>query len=148
MAVGFLWNFFRLKSAGGTGRMILGCASLGVSVLLVLMVAWLAFEQGGERYSGLIVSPDGTHVARIMITSGTIADSKYSSVIVRRVWSLNWRRAYYGFGYFQEGGPVEPYLHWADSKHLVVDYQQSSVDPSSCPPRVDDIVVECRAHDW
>jgi hypothetical protein len=82
-----------------------------------------------------------------MITSGTIADSKYSSVIVRKSGSMTWRRAYYGFGYFQESGPTNPYVHWADNTHLVIDYQVGD-EPSTCANKVENIFVECRAHNW
>ena len=148
VAFGFLWNFFRLKAPQGKAQSISKLVSGFVSVSLFLLVAWSAFLQGGKRNSVLVGSPDGTHVARIMITSGTIADSKYSSVIVRKVWSPTWKRAYYGSGYFQEGGPAEPYVHWADHTHLVIDYQHSEVEPSLCTNKVDNILVECRAHYW
>jgi hypothetical protein len=146
-AFALLWNFFRLKTVQGKKQVIIKSVSVIISVSLFLLVAWSAFMQGGERNSGLFGSPDGNHVARIMITSGTIADSRYSSVIVRKSGSPTWRRAYYGFGYFQEGGPAMPYIHWADNTHLIIDYQVGD-EPSTCVNKVENIFVECRAHNW
>jgi hypothetical protein len=115
---------------------------------LFSFAVYLAFMEMGPRNSELVESPDGKHVARIMITAGSVVDSKYSSVIVRKTRSPTWRRAYFGFGYFQEGGPVEPNLHWVDNSHLIIDYQQSKIEPSVCVNKVEDILIECRAHNW
>ena len=148
LALALLWNYFRLKTAQDKKLTRIKLASGIVSISLLVWIAWLSFLQGGERNSGLIGSPDGTHVARIMITSGTIADSKYSSVIVRKSGSMTWTRAYYGFGYFEENvGPDTPHAHWKDNNHLVIDYQVGD-EPSNCQSKVENIFIECRANYW
>jgi hypothetical protein len=147
-AFGSLWIFFRLKWTDGRDRPIPRVAAGTLSLLLLIFAVYLAFVQGGHRNSKLMGSPDGAHVARIMITSGSIVDSDLSSVIVRRSGSLTWTRAYSGFGYFQENGPAEPYVRWLDNSHLIIDYQQSANVSTSCMSKVEDIVIECRAHSW
>lgn len=118
------------------------------SITIFVFVVYLAFMQGGNRNSKLAGSPDGRFVARVIITSGTLADSNTSAVIVRRAWSPTWHRAYSGYGYFQERGPVEPYLYWKDESHLVIKYQKSEVEPSSCLSQVEGILIECKAENW
>lgn len=118
------------------------------SLLLLFSATYFAFMQGGERNSELVPSPDGRYVARIMITSGTLADPGPSSVIVRRPRSVSWQRAYIGGGYFQEFGPAMPYIHWVDAKHLVIDYQVMKDAQPRCLSKIDDVVIGCDAHDW
>lgn len=148
VAFGLMYIRYRLTLTNDRKRSILRLAFGAGSISLFLFVAYLTFAQSGPRNSKLVGSPDGAHVARIMITSGTVVDSRFSSVIVRKSGSPAWQRAYYGFGYFQEGGPAEPYIHWADNSHLIIDYQQSKIEPSICVNKVEDVAVECRVHNW
>ncbi len=147
LAFGFLRICVRLKAIKGRKSSILRLTCAAISLSGLVFVAYLALLQTGPRNSELFGSPDGTHVARIMITSGTIVDSDYSSVIVRRTESRKWIRAWSGDGWMQGGGEASPYLHWADDSHLVIDYHKTKTEPT-CSTKVDDIYVECHAHEW
>lgn len=115
-------------------------------VWIFLTVAYLAFIQIGPRNSEL-PSPDGTRVARIRITSGSIVDSKFSSVMVHKNSYAKWQQVWSGEGWMAGGGEASPYLHWADNTHLVI-YLHQSNEPANCIGSVEDILIECRAHNW
>ena len=121
---------------------------LAISIILAFATAYFAFMQGGQRNSKLVGSPDGRYVARIMVSSGTLVDGGPSLVIIRKPRSIKWTRVYAGDGYFQETGPAMPYIHWMDGRHLVIDYQGIKDVQTKCLSKVDDIVIECRAHYW
>jgi hypothetical protein len=145
VALGLLWGCSRLKLSNRRHFALAFGAALSISLLI--FSAFLAFEQSGPRNSKWIPSPDGTHVARIMIPSGSPVDSGLSSVIVSRSRTSKWQRAWSGPGWMAGGGEGSPYLHWADNSHLIIDYHQTT-EPATCKSNVEDIIIECQAHNW
>ena len=143
---GFFYVTFHIRPSGGRRRSILNWIGIGLSFWMFVSAVYLAFVQTGPRNSEYPF-PDGTSVAIVMITSGSIVDSKLSSVMVRKNSRSKWQRVWSGDGWMAGGGEASPYLHWADSSHLVINLHQSNM-PANCISNVEDIHIECRAHNW
>ncbi len=98
--VGSIWLFWRKKIEQKSARTAMRVVGLVTSPVLFLATTFLLLSMGCERHSQLIGSPDGEHVARILVTLGSAMDQDYSTVIVRRSWSPLWTNAYFGLGFF------------------------------------------------
>jgi hypothetical protein len=73
-------------------------------------------------------------------------DQDYSTVIVRRSLSPIWSNAYFGLGYFGNGGPIEPEVKWIDNTHLLISHPEDIGYPLRCAAKVGEIVITCQAN--
>jgi hypothetical protein len=80
---------------------------------------WMAhrYEQDGP----LLGSPDGRHVARLIIW-GEEAEGTSLRVIERRSGRPSWQVVSKASTIGMRVGPIEPRLRWVDDSHLVIDY--------------------------
>jgi hypothetical protein len=139
----------RAAFSGRLKRKLSRAAAALISFPLFLLSLFAVLMIGCQSNGPLVGSPDGRFVARIQgICVLCAANEPIASVALRRSWQPTWTNVYVGYGYYQESGPVGPYVHWADNSHLIVDYQKASDVPTSCIKRVQDIVIECREHTW
>jgi hypothetical protein len=122
-----------------------------VSVIAALPIwlfsLFLLSAQGCEEDRQLIGSPDGKHVARLMIW-GSVPSGSQLRVIERRSWSPIWHEVSVAGSEGTPLDPIEPRISWSDNDHLVLDYpvpsDGSGFECSS--KKVGDILIVCRVH--
>jgi hypothetical protein len=112
----------------------------GFSLFALLMI-------GCQRQHGpLIGSPDHHYVARVQVSGGNAIDHPYGEVILRRSWHPTWTVAYFGVGYYGEGGTMKPHVRWQDNAHLLIAFPSSEEDRFAiCPRQIGGIFVKCEA---
>jgi hypothetical protein len=142
-SIRWLW---RTRPEGRTVRVLVHVAGLLTTPVAFVVTLFLVLAQGCERHSPLIGSPDGKHVARVLINVGSAMDQDYSTVIMRRSWSPVWRDVYFGLGFYGEIGPIQPQVKWLDNSHLLIRRPESAGYPLDCAAKVQEIVITCEAH--
>ena len=115
--------------------------------LSLLASFFLLSAQSCEEDRALIGSPDGRHVARLMIY-GNVPAGTSLRVIERRSWSPTWTEVSGAGSVGTPLDPIEPRITWADNYHLVLDYPVATDGSGfACMTRrVGDIFVVCKTH--
>ena len=119
------------------------------TVLCLFFSLFLLSAQGCEEDRELIGSPDGRHVARMMIW-GSVPTGSSLRIVERRSWSPFWRTVSRAGSVGTPLEPIEPKVIWLDNIHLLLDYPES-VDGtgSDCTSRrVGDVELVCRTHEF
>ena len=118
-----------------------------LAVPLWIFSLFLLSVQGCEEDRGLIGSPDGRHVARLMIY-GNVPAGTSLRVIERKSWSPWWQEVSGAGSIGTPLEPIEPRLTWSDSLHLVIDYPVTTEGTGfDCESKqVGDILIVCRTH--
>jgi hypothetical protein len=144
----FWWLFTRRSIKHRVARLAVRSLGLIAFIPACLVTLLLLLALGCERRSALIGSPDGKHVARVLVTLGSAMDVDYSTVIVRDSFSPMDHKAYFGPGAYNAKHAIEPQLKWIDNQHLLVSYYDDwGADyPQECHTHVDGIVVQCLGH--
>jgi hypothetical protein len=144
----FLWAAFRLRRArdskyGSLGRI----ASAIIALPIWLFSLFLLSVQGCEEDRRLVGSPDGKHVARLLIW-GSVPTGTSLRVIERRSWSPIWHQVSSAGSGGTSLAPIEPRISWSDNSHLVLDYPEPTDGAGfDChDERVGDILIVCRTH--
>ena len=145
-AILFTWLGLRFLS-GRSWRVAVSLMSVAVWCLAVLLSLFLLTAQGCEEDRHLIGSPDGKHVARMMIW-GSVPSGTSLRVIERRSWSPEWRVVSEAETIGTLLDPIEPRLTWTDNFHLVIDYPIPSEGTGfDCVnKKVGAILIVCRTH--
>jgi len=144
--VGSIWLFWKKKMERKSAHLVIQIVGRITSPVLFLATIFLLLGVGCERHSQLIGSPDGQHVARVLVTVGSAVDQDYSTVIVRRSWSPVWTKAYFGIGLFDGRGSIEPLVKWLDDTHLLIKYPETNGYPLDCATKVGNIAITCQPH--
>jgi hypothetical protein len=146
LAISLTWLGFRFLS-GRVRRIVFPVASIAICCVTAGLSLFLLTAQGCEENRPLIGSPDGRHVARMMIW-GSVPSGTSLRIIERRSWSPHWQVV-------SEAGtigtlldPIEPRLAWTDNRHLVIDYPvPGEGSGSDCiNKKVGDILIVCKTH--
>ena len=148
IAVVLLWLAFRVQRAKGQWRVISARAVSVLGALLVLPYSlFLLTAQGCEEDRKLIGSPDGKHVARLMIW-GSVPSGTTLRIVERKSWSPVWQEVSSAFTVGTLLDPIEPHITWDDNLHLVIDYPgQSEGSSFECSSKeVGNIQIVCRTH--
>jgi hypothetical protein len=144
----FWWLFTRRSIQHRAARLAVRSLGLIAFVPAFLVTLLLLLGLGCERRSALVKSPDGKHVARVLVNIGSAVDIDYATVIVRDRFSPIDHTAYFGPGDYDANQAVEPQLKWIDNQHLLVNYYDDwgASYPQQCHTYVDGIVVQCVSH--
>jgi hypothetical protein len=128
-------------------RIVLVTASIGLLVVCLLVSFFLFGAQGCEEDRQLIGSPDGKHVARLMIW-GSVPTGTSLRVIERKSWSPIWHVVSDAGSIGTPLEPIEPHIAWRDNSHLVIDYPVHTEGSGfDCVGRqVGDILIVCKTH--
>ena len=121
--------------------------SVIVAIPIWLFSLLLLSAQGCEEDRRLTGSPDGKHVARLMIW-GSVPTGTSLRVIERRSWSPEWQVVSEASSIGTPLDPIEPWLTWSDNSHLVIDYPTSTDGTGfDCKnEQIGHILVECKSH--
>ncbi|MGD0444917.1 MAG: hypothetical protein ABSA39_13370 [Edaphobacter sp.] len=142
------WLTFRLKVTQ-RGRLVMTARviSVVISLPILLFSLFLLTAQGCEEDHGLIGSPDGKHVARLMVW-GSVPTGTSVRVILRKSWSPLWQVVSDGATVGTSLDPLEPRLSWIDNSRLIIDYPAPSAGTGfRCDSqKVGDILIVCRTH--
>ena len=145
-----LWLVFRrVKSNRPRVVMAARITSMLASVPFFLFSLFLLTAQGCEEDRELVGSPDGRHVARLMIW-GSVPTGSNLRVIERRSWTPSWQTVSRAGSVGTPLEPIEPRIVWLNNTHLLLDYPEP-VDGtgSDCRSRrVEDIELVCRTHEF
>jgi hypothetical protein len=149
----FLWLAFRRKRAKQGWRVVTAQVTSVVAALPIwLFSLFLLTAQGCEEDQPLIGSPDGRHVARLMIW-GSVPSGTSLRVIERRAWSPRWEEVAVAGYAATPIKPIQPKIVWSDNLHLVLDFpSRVSGDDAGFAYRcenkyVGDVLVICKTHE-
>jgi len=121
---------------------------VGLALPVWICSLFLLSVQGCEEDRGLIGSPDGRHVARLMIY-GNVPTGSSLRVVERKSWRPWWQEVSGAGSIGTPLEPIEPRLTWSDNSHLLIDYpvptEGSGFDCQS--KQVRDILIVCRTHE-
>jgi hypothetical protein len=148
IAIVLLWLTRKLKGAQGRWLVITAhVVSVIISLPILLFSLFLLTAQGCEENRGLVGSPDGKHVVRLMIW-GSVPTGTSVRVIARRSWSPLWKVVSEGSTVGTVLDPLEPRLSWQNNSTLIIDYPSPSDGTGfRCEnQRVGDILIVCRTH--
>ena len=122
-------------------------ASIIAAAPFIVLSLFLLSVQGCEEDRALVDSPDGRHVARLMIW-GSVPTGASLQVIERHSWSPRWHVVSSAASVGTQLDPIEPKVIWADNSHLVLDYPDSQEGAGfDCMSRkVGDIWLICKTH--
>jgi hypothetical protein len=122
-------------------------ASIVVAAPLVALSLFLLSAQGCEEDRVLVGSPDGRHVARMMIW-GSVPTGTSLQIIERHSWSPQWQVVSSAATVGTLLDPIEPKVIWIDNSHLLLDYPEASEGSGfDCTGRkVGDIWLICKTH--
>jgi len=137
LITGCIW-LIRLQNKNKTVRILSKSAGSLFLIPCFLLTALFLFAQGCEKHTSLIGSPDGNHVARILVLeSGPLDVADGSTVIVRKSWYPIWTNAYKGPAYSLD----KPRVKWLNNSQLLIEYPD--VEASECVQNVEKVEVIC-----
>lgn len=139
---------FTLKRPWHQGFVIIGrVMGLLGAVPILFFSFFLLTAQGCEEDRRLIGSPDGKHVARLMIW-GSVPTGTSVHVIERQSWSPMWQTVSEGSTTGTSIDPLEPRLSWNGNAQLLIDYPVATEGTGFlCQSKsVGDILIVCKTH--
>jgi hypothetical protein len=148
VSIAIIWFTFRLKRPKNDW-FITTSRSVGIlsSLPLFGVSLFLLTAQGCEEDRRLVSSPDGKHVARLMIW-GSVPSGTSVHVIERRSWSPTWQTVSEGTTIGTLIDPLEPQLSWRSNTELLIDYPATTEGTGFlCESRsLGDILISCKTH--
>ena len=126
LPAGLLIVAFRMsRTKHPKGTIAVRIVSLFAALPFWFLSLFLLVAQGYEEDRPIIASPDGRHIARLMIW-GSIPSGTSLQVIERRSWSPTWRVISTAGSEGRPLDPIEPRITWLDNRRLLIDYPEPS----------------------
>jgi len=148
MIVGCFWLMHFRKGFSRLGRVVMCIAGWVVVLPCLLVSLFLISLSGCTDNSPLIGSPDGKHVARIMVNRGDATNVNYARVIVRKSWSPIWTTAYSGEWHNVPEEYLKGKVQWLDDKRVLVFYPNHRYNDryyrDDYEKQVGNVVVVCK----
>ena len=147
-AVIILWLAFRKAYKPLWLQEVSRLGSTLATFVLVLFSLFLLSAQGCEEDRALIGSPDGKHVARMLIW-GSVPTGTSLRIIERKSWSPTWQTVSVAGSAGTPLEPIEPKVIWLSNHRLMLDYPEpiSGFCGFECKSgTVGDIELICRVH--
>ena len=147
LVVGAIWFVHRHQPRPALAKVATAIGLVAFIAAGLIVSAFLLSAQGCEEDRALVGSPDGRHVARMMIW-GSVPTGSSLRVIERRSWSPVWQEVSSAGSVGTPLEPIEPRILWSDNSHLVIDYPEATEGSGfTCEShRVGDILIVCKTH--